>query len=162
MIPLFRDQIRNGGPVTLTSLDMTRFLLSLEQAVDTVFAALREGRRGETYIPRVSSARIEDVALALIGDRSIEVEVIGVRPGEKLHEILISEEEAHRAISRGDYYVVQPVLPELREDGDIGPTIGREYSSADDVMSVERTAEFLDRWGLLSADDTAPEGELLR
>ncbi len=162
VIPLFRDQIRNGGPVTLTSPDMTRFLLSLEQAVDTVFAALREAHRGETYIPRVSSARIEDVALALIGDRSIEVEVTGVRPGEKLHEILISEEEAHRAISRGDYYVIQAVLPELRGDADMGPTIGREYSSADDVMSPERTVEFLDRWGLLSVDDTAPEGELLR
>ena len=114
VIPLFHEQIRRGGPVTITTTDMTRFLLSLEQAVDTVFAALNEAERGETYIPRVPSAQVTDIAEALIGDRKIETVVTGIRPGEKVHEILVSEEEAYRTIERGDYYVIQPMLPELR------------------------------------------------
>src|SRR5260370_27257652 len=72
VIPLFHDQIRNGGPVTITDPSMTRFLLSLDEAVDLVFAALGTAQRGETYIPRVPSARIIDVARVLIGDRPIK------------------------------------------------------------------------------------------
>ena len=83
VIPLFHEQIRSGGPVTITTEDMTRFLLSLDQAVDTVFAALSEARRGETYIPRVPSARVVDIARSLIGDRPIELVVTGIRPGRE-------------------------------------------------------------------------------
>src|SRR5438045_4206300 len=72
VIPLFHEQIRQGGPLTITSPEMTRFLLSLEQAVDTIFAALGDAGRGETYVPRVPSARITDISEALIGDRKIE------------------------------------------------------------------------------------------
>src|SRR5580704_18334454 len=93
VIPLFHEQIKNGGPVTITHPDMTRFLLSLDEAVDLIFAAVRKAKRGETFIPRVPSARMVDVAAALIGNRKIKLEVTGIRPGEKLHEILISEEE---------------------------------------------------------------------
>lgn len=162
VIPLFHDQIRNGGPVTITVAEMTRFLLTLEQAVDTIFAALRGARRGETYIPRVPSARIEDIAKALIGTRPIKTVLTGMRPGEKLHEILISEEEAHRSIRRGDYFVILPILPELRSGCDEGTTLTSEYSSADDVMTAVVTMELLDRCGLLSIDETALDGELLR
>jgi len=162
VIPLFHDQIRSGGPVTVTSPEMTRFLLTLEQAVDTIFAALREARRGETYIPRVSSARIADVAKALIGKRPIKTVVTGIRPGEKLHEILISEEEAHRSIRRGDYFVILPILPELRHAGDEAPTLASEYSSADDVMTAAAIRNLLDRCGLLSIDEIPLDGELLR
>jgi len=162
VIPLFHDQIRNGGPVTITVAEMTRFLLTLEQAVDTVFAALRGAHRGETYIPRVPSARIEDIAKALIGKRSIKIIVTGIRPGEKLHEILISEEEAHRSICRGDYFVILPILPELRPGNDAGATLTSEYSSADDVMTAAVTRDLLDRCGLLSIDEIPLDGELLR
>ena len=162
VIPLFHDQIRSGGPVTVTSPEMTRFLLTLEQAVDTIFAALRGARRGETYIPRVPSARIADVAKALIGKRPIKTVVTGVRPGEKLHEILISEEEAHRSIRRGDYFVILPILPELRQADDGVPTLTSEYSSADDVMTAAATKDLLDRCGLLSIDEIPLDGELLR
>jgi UDP-glucose 4-epimerase len=113
VIPLFREQIRSGGPVTITTPEMTRFLLTLDEAVDAVFTALREAERGEIYVPRVRSAKIVDVAAAMVGDRPIEIVAKGIRPGEKVHEILISEEEAHRTIDRGDYFVVQPILPEL-------------------------------------------------
>jgi UDP-glucose 4-epimerase len=63
---------------------MTRFLLSLEQAVDTIFAALKEAEPGETYIPRVPSSLVTDIAEALIGDEKIEITVTGIRPGEKV------------------------------------------------------------------------------
>ena len=116
VIPLFHEQIKNGGPVTITHPEMTRFLLSLDEAVDLIFAAVRKAKRGETFIPRVPSARMVDVAAALIGERKIKTEVTGIRPGEKLHEILISEEEAHRTVLQDSQYVIGPILPELRPD----------------------------------------------
>jgi UDP-glucose 4-epimerase len=134
VIPLFKHQIAAGGPVTLTEREMTRFLLSLEAAVDTIFDAYRDARRGEIYVPKVASARIADIAGAMIGDRAIEVTVTGIRPGEKLHEILISDEEAHRTVERGGYYALQPMLPDF--DIDPGPRpLEREFSSADTVVT---------------------------
>src|SRR5690349_7503861 len=81
VIPLFHDQIKTGGPVTITTPDMTRFLLSLDQAVDTIFAAVRDAYKGETFIPRVPAARMLDLAKALVGDRKIDIKVTGIRPG---------------------------------------------------------------------------------
>jgi FlaA1/EpsC-like NDP-sugar epimerase len=128
VVPLFIDQIAHGGPVTITTTDMTRFLLSLDQAVDTVLAAVLEARAGETYIPRVPAARITDLAEVLIDGRDIRVEVTGIRPGEKIHEIMVSEEECYRTIERGQYYVICPMLPELRPQID-QPALTSEYSS---------------------------------
>jgi UDP-glucose 4-epimerase len=102
VIPLFRDQIRRGGPLTITAPEMTRFLLTLNAAVDTVFAALREARPGEIYVPNAPSATVINLARALIGERDIEVLTIGVRPGEKMHEIMVSEEEIHHCVRRGE------------------------------------------------------------
>jgi FlaA1/EpsC-like NDP-sugar epimerase len=161
VIPLFHEQIRRGGPVTITTTDMTRFLLSLEQAVDTVFAAVRGGRRGETYIPRVPSARVTDVAAALVGERQIETRVTGIRPGEKVHEILVSEEEAYRTAARGDYYVIRPMLPELLGDEETGEPLGREYSSADDLMTREQVSELLEKHKLMVGDRFVYEEDML-
>ena len=135
VIPLFHEQIRTGGPVTITTPDMTRFLLTLDEAVDTVFAALTGARPGEIWVPRAPAARIADVATALIGGRPIETVVTGIRPGEKIHEIMISDEEATRAVPRGRWYALAPMLPEL-EGGDTAGCLDREYSSADDVMEL--------------------------
>ena len=133
---------------------MTRFLLSLDDAVDTVFAALRSGRPGETYIPRAASARMVDLAAALIGDRDVAVEITGVRPGEKIHEILVSEEEAWRTTVRGDYLAIGPILPELREAGaDAEEPFGAvEYSSGDEVMDVAGVAALLEKNALRVED----------
>ncbi|MCX6377054.1 MAG: polysaccharide biosynthesis protein, partial [Armatimonadetes bacterium] len=90
VIPLFHEQIRKGGPVTITSPEMTRFLLSLDDAVDTVLTAVKEARPGEIYIPRVPASLLTNIAKALIGDRDIRTVITGIRPGEKLHEILVS------------------------------------------------------------------------
>lgn len=161
VIPLFHDQIKRGGPVTITTSDMTRFLLSLEQAVDTIFAALKEGLPGETYIPRVPSASVTDIAAGLIGDRKIETTVTGIRPGEKVHEILVSEEEAHRTIERGDYYVIQPMLPELRAEGETKSPLGREYSSRDDLMNREQVVALLEKHNLMVSDRFVYEEDML-
>ena len=145
VIPLFREQIKKGGPVTITTPDMTRFLLSLESAVDTIFAAIKNALPGETYVPKIPAARITEIADALIGNRDIEIKNIGIRPGEKIHESLVSEEEGWRTYDRGDYYVIQPILPELRTEGDITDYeyLNKEYSSADNVFSFEEVRELI-------------------
>lgn len=148
-IPLFQEQIRVGGPVTVTSPEMTRFLLTLDEAVDIVFQALKEARRGETYVPVIRAARVIDIAKAMIGSRDIELKVIGVRPGEKLSEALVSEEECHHVLRRGDYYVILPLMPELRGAGPKELALAREYSSADDVLDFESTAALLEQHQLL-------------
>ena len=152
VIPLFREQIRAGGPVTITTPEMTRFLLTLNHAVDTIFAALRDGRPGETFIPRAPSALVTDIAQAMIGARKIATTLVGIRPGEKVHEILVSEEEANRTVPRGDYYVIGSILPELRAPGLAGGPLGREYSSADNVVSPREVTELLRKHGLLAVD----------
>lgn len=162
VIPLFHDQIRNGGPVTITTRDMTRFLLSLDQAVDTVFAAVREGKRGETYIPRVPSARVTDIASVLIGNRPIQTTITGVRPGEKVHEILISEEECHRSVARGDYYAIKPILPELQDETETDSPLSDEYSSANNLMARAQVAALLSQHKLMLEDSLEPAKELLR
>jgi len=93
VVPLFLEQIRLGGPITVTLKEMTRFLLSLEQAVDTVFVALRGGLAGDTYVPKIPSALVLDVALALLNGRTMPIVYSGIRPARRLHEILVSEEE---------------------------------------------------------------------
>jgi UDP-glucose 4-epimerase len=161
VVPLFLEQISRGGPVTITTSEMTRFLLSLEQAVDTVFAAVRGAARGETYIPRVPSAKVTDVAAALVGDRKIETIVTGIRPGEKVHEILVSEEEAYRTVERGDYYVIQPMLPELVSNKEASKPLGSEYSSADNVMTRNQVAELLMKHKLTVGDRFVYEEDVL-
>ena len=152
VIPLFIDQIANGGPVTLTEPSMTRFLLSLDQAADTVFTALRDARAGETYVPRAPSATVENIARVLIGGKSIQTKVIGIRPGEKMHEIMVSEEEAHHCVSRGEYFAILPMLPELRRDAPAeANALAGEFSSADTVLDAKATAELLRRHGLVPA-----------
>jgi UDP-glucose 4-epimerase len=143
IVPLFVEQIQNDRPVTVTLPEMTRFLLSLDRAVDTVLAALEKGDRGETFVPKVPAARIVDVAKALMGNKDLPIEFTGIRPGEKVHEIMVSEEECFRTIDWGDYYVIRPVLPELRADGRSEPALTSEYSSKDNNLTVDELRELL-------------------
>jgi FlaA1/EpsC-like NDP-sugar epimerase len=144
VVPLFQEQILAGGPVTITTTQMTRFLLSIDQAVDTICAAVRTAQRGEIYIPRIPSARVLDVATVMIGGRAIDICVTGIRPGEKIHEILVSEEECYRTVERGGYYAIQPNLPELRSETATAPALSAEFSSADHLMGREELAQLLD------------------
>ncbi|MDR1109490.1 MAG: polysaccharide biosynthesis protein [Deltaproteobacteria bacterium] len=157
VIPLFREQIKNGGPLTITTADMTRFLLPLNGAVTTIATAISEANPGETYVPKIASALITDVAKALIGDRDVPITTIGIRPGEKIHEMMISPEEGQRAYGRGDFYAIAPLLPELRVPQDETLLLGHPYSSHDHVMDYAETLALLRRHGLML--DDVREGE---
>jgi len=105
---------------------------------------LARARAGETYIPIVPSATVMNIARALIDGRDIDVRVTGIRPGEKLHEILVSEEECHHSIRRGEYYVILPMLPELRIDhAEVTSVLPAEYSSADHALGPAEVRELL-------------------
>ncbi len=145
VIPLFHDQIRKGGPVTITTPEMTRFLLSLDQGVDTIFAALKEANPGETYIPRIHSAKVVDIADLLIGNRPIKKVFTSIRPGEKVHEILVSEEEISRTVDRREYFAIKPILPEIIQDSKEQPALQKEFSSADFLMTTKQLEELLKR-----------------
>ena len=152
VIPLFLDQIANGGPVTITDPSMTRFLLTLDQAADTVFTALREARAGETYVPRAPSATVQNIARALIGRKKVPTKTIGVRPGEKRHEIMVSDEEANHCVRRGAYFAILPMLPELRRKATKEKNaLKGEFSSADTVLNAKATTDLLRRHGLVPA-----------
>jgi UDP-glucose 4-epimerase len=154
VIPLFFHQINAGGPVTITDPEMTRFLMSLDQAVSTIFDAIKFAQKGETYIPKVRSARIVDIADVLIGDRNIKKKFTSIRPGEKMHEILISEEEIWRTVPKGRYFAIQPTLPELRVAHNFkNHYLKKEYSSADDPMTKKEVYALLKKNGLLLKSD---------
>jgi FlaA1/EpsC-like NDP-sugar epimerase len=160
VIPLFHGQIRNGGPVTVTVPEMTRFLLSLSQAVDTVYAALRGAKRGETYVPRAPATNILNLARALVGERKVEIQVTGIRPGEKMHEILVSEEEANHCVARGDYFAILPMLPELQEGTEeMVNALTKEFSSGDSVLDLRGTAVLLEQNRLRIEDVDLSQGE---
>jgi len=149
VIPLFREQIRSGGPVTVTKKEMTRFMLTMDTATSVVFDTLRYGKAGDIFVPSITSANIVDLAEVMIGTRGIDMAIIGMRPGEKTHEVLISEDEIPRTIKRGDYFVIRPILPEI-QGTEIGlPPLVKELSSADWTMTKDELRAFLDQEGLL-------------
>jgi UDP-glucose 4-epimerase len=143
IVPLFVEQVKNKQPLTVTLPEMTRFLLSLDRAVETVFAAVQHGERGETFVPKLASARIVDVAKALMAENDLPIIFTGIRPGEKVHEIMVSEEECFRTAEVGNHYAIQPVLPELRTRPGFSQALETEYSSRDGNVSVEQLRELL-------------------
>ena len=164
VIPLFHDQIKSGGPLTITVPEMTRFLISLDKAVDTVLAAIQFAKAGDTFIPIAPSATVMNIALALIGDRNVSIKNTGIRPGEKLHEILISDEEINHCERAGNYYAIRPMLPELL-DGPIELSgLKKEFSSEDNVLDLEGTKKLLIEHDLLNinATQSASDQEFLR
>jgi FlaA1/EpsC-like NDP-sugar epimerase len=150
IIPLFQEQIKSGGPVTITREDMTRFILSLDTATDIITEAIRSAESGDIYIPDLPSVKVMDLVGVMIGERKIEIKTIGVRPGEKIHEILISEEEIPRTIKRGNYYIILPILPKLRKNEIEKPVLTTEFSSAHHCMSKRALKTFLQTWGYLN------------
>ena len=113
VIPLFRSQIKNGQPLTLTVPDMTRFLMTLDQSVDLVIHALVSAKGGEVYVRKAPASTVAALANAMrlryspAAERHA-IEIIGIRPGEKLHEILVSEYEMQRVTESEDYYTIHP------------------------------------------------------
>lgn len=143
VVPLFLDQIAHGGPVTVTMKEMTRFLLSLDEAADAVLHVIRAGLRGEIHVPKAYSARVVDLAEVLINGRDIPITYTGIRPGEKVHEILVSEDECYRTVEHEGYYVIRPILRELQSGPPVPPTLTHEYSSANAMMDQARLRELV-------------------
>lgn len=110
VIPLWIDQIKNGNPVTITDPNMTRFIMSLEEAVDLVVFAFKNGESGDILVQKAPACTIETQAKALIEmfakDKAHEIKVIGIRHGEKMYETLLTNEECTHAIDLGNFYRV--------------------------------------------------------
>lgn len=124
VVPIFLEQIRLGGPVTLTHLEMTRFVMSTTEAVSLVIDSHKHAKGGEVLITKMPVLRIRDLAEAMVeiaaphfgqDPEKIEVSEIGVKPGEKLFEELMSEEEIRRAIELSKYFVILPAFRSIYE-----------------------------------------------
>lgn len=108
VVPLFLEQ-RTNGHVTVTDRRMTRFWMTLQQGVDFVLHCLDLMNGGEVFVPKIPSMRIMDLATAVAPD--CRVTFTGIRPGEKVHEVLVSEDEAHHTVELEDLYVIRPLHP---------------------------------------------------
>lgn len=110
IIPLFKELAAKGMEIPITDKRMTRFWITLDQAVSFVQEAFREMNGGELFVPRIPSMRITDLATALAPDSNIKE--IGIRPGEKLHEEMISADDSRRTVKQKNRYVISPISPE--------------------------------------------------
>lgn len=119
VIPIFKKQIQSGGPVTLTDRDMTRFVMTIEQAAQLVLNSASIAKGGEVFVTKMPVIRIEDLAKVMIDElapkfgykpEDIEIKISGAKPGEKLYEELMSDEEIRRAVELADYFSVLPAF----------------------------------------------------
>jgi UDP-N-acetylglucosamine 4,6-dehydratase len=108
VVPLFKEQ-RKTGIVTITDERMTRFWITLEQGVRFVIRCIEQMQGGEVFVPKIPSMRIVDLARVLTPD--CQVQMTGIRPGEKLHEVLVNEDEARQTVELKDMFVIKPLFP---------------------------------------------------
>ena len=119
VIPLWIDQIRSGNPITLTEPSMTRFIMSLDEAVDLVLFAFEHGENGDILVQKAPACTIQTQAEAvceLFGGKKEEIRVIGIRHGEKMYETLLTKEECAKAVDMGDFYRVPADNRDLNYD----------------------------------------------
>jgi UDP-glucose 4-epimerase len=133
VVPFFRRQLSLGQTLTVTDARMTRFLLTLNQAIDLVLYAAEHTEGGEVFVRKAAAAKVVDMAKVLSEEagKPLEYKVIGILPGEKLDEIMVSEEELVRVEDCGQYYRVHPWWGETRPH-----QIDREYSSRDNIVEL--------------------------
>lgn len=171
VIPIFREQIRNGGPVSLTDPLMTRFIMSIEQAVRLVIESAVQARGGEVFITKMPVIRIRDLAEVMIQElapahgldpQQIRIENIGVKPGEKMYEELMSQEETRRAWELQNYFVVLPPFNAQSREMDyqyrdvVTRRVDNPYNSSnEDPLDRQRLLRFL-RQNRLLEDKTLP------
>jgi UDP-N-acetylglucosamine 4,6-dehydratase len=130
VIPLFIAQ-RKQGRITVTDPKMTRFWITLDQGARFVISSIERMRGGEVFVPKIPSMNIMDLARAVAPE--CEIDTIGIRPGEKVHEVLISEDEARQGIEYDGYFVIQPAHPWWRiEDGNDTDPLPNGYSYTSD------------------------------
>ncbi len=145
VIPLWIDQIKAGNPITITEPSMTRFVMSLEEAVDLVLFAFEHGENGDILVQKAPACTIETLAKAVceLFNPETEIKVIGIRHGEKLYETLLTNEECANAVDMGDFYRVPADKRGLNydkyfKDGDIERSSLSEFDSTNtDLMSIE-------------------------
>jgi FlaA1/EpsC-like NDP-sugar epimerase len=168
VIPIFMEQIKRGGPVTLTDLEMTRFIMTIKEAVRLVIDSARLACGGEVFITKMPVIRILDLAEVMIQElapkfgydpKKIDIRVIGSKPGEKLYEELMSEEETRRSLELERYFVVMPAFTALYRnikyeyDHVLSKSVERPYNSANETaLSKKELKEFLHENGLLEED----------
>jgi len=157
VIPVFKEKITRGEPVSITDPGMTRFLLSLNEAVDVIVAALADTEGGTTFVPKVRSATVGALADALIGRKRIKKIIIGARPGEKIHEVLISEEELPRTEDCGAHFVVHAI-----RSGKRFAHVTEEYSSQHVLMLPQEVAQFLTLREVIDMPKSRPHGKVTR
>ena len=148
VIPLWIDQIRSGNPITLTEPNMTRFIMSLEEAVDLVLFAFENGQNGDILVQKAPACTIRTQAEAvceLFGGRKEDIKVIGIRHGEKMYETLLTKEECAKAEDMGDFYRVPADNRDLNydkffKDGDDKRNVLTEFNSDNTKrLSLEET-----------------------
>ena len=153
VIPIFLNRIKNRLPLPVTNPAMTRFLLTMDAAVDLVLMAIEKGANGELWVKKLPAADLMTLAMATgygaTGNDKYPIEVLGSRPGEKLHEILVSEEEMWRATDQGDYYSLPRWTGLIDQGGPKADTIS-EFDSLntkqlgfDDVLTMLRNDGWL-------------------
>jgi len=151
VIPLFIEQIKNGKPLTVTDPKMTRFMMSLEEAVELVLYAFENAKNGDIVVQKSPASYIKDLAQALIElfNAQNEINIIGTRHGEKIYEVLLTKEEAAKAIDMGDFYRIPADNRDLNygkylEEGSPKITLTDEYNSNNTKnLSVEEIKEKL-------------------
>ena len=150
VIPLWIDQIRKGNPITLTEPKMTRFIMSLEEAVDLVLFAFEHGKNGDILVQKAPACTIQKQAEAvceLFGGKKEDIKVIGIRHGEKMYETLLTKEEAAKAIDMGNFYAVPADNRDLNYDkyfkeGDVKRATIEEFNSDNTKrLNLEETKE---------------------
>lgn len=145
ILPLFRYQAEKCDAITVTHPDMTRFLMTLDDSVDLILSALHRAKPGEIFLPKLKSMRIMDLAEIFSEISKKPIRMIGLRPGEKIHESLICDSESPRVIDINSHYVLKPHFP----PDDIQPKLF-SYTSADSVMSKEELKSYLESMSLLT------------
>lgn len=169
VVPVFREQIRQGGPVTLTHPGMTRFIMSIGQAVELIIDSSRLALGGEIFITKMPVIRIEDLARGMIAALApgfghdparIEIRSIGAKPGEKMFEELMNLEETRRALELEKYFVVLPAFQELSQDiagaypGLVSAEVDNPYiSDAEEALTREELIAALGAYGLLGEEE---------
>ena len=154
VVPLFLQQIKRGGPITLTDERMTRFIMTISEAARLVLRSLTLARGGEVFVTKMPVARIIDLAGAMIelrgGGGKIDIEVIGAKPGEKLYEELMSDEEVPRSVELEDMFAVVPAFKAIYKSidytypGVVSDKVSKSYiSSSEPAMSRQELKDYL-------------------
>jgi len=158
VIPLFIDQIREGNPITITDPDMTRFMMSLDDALDLVLYAFNNGNSGDIFVQKAPAATIKvltEAMLELLRIPDHPVNVIGTRHGEKLYEALLSKEERVKSEDLGSYFRVPPDLRDLNykkfvEQGEVEIYQSLDYNSHNtDQLNVDNMQKLLIKLSLI-------------